>query len=270
MEAVHYAMLVVLSLPPLVAAAALIWKQERLLGWIDNTGDIVRLWRGRSDAGQGRVLSWARRGLPWPFIWVHERSAAMTDKCQRAAVRALGHGYLAISILAAVGFLAYVVFMVVVTLLMLGAMLWLIGKALSGDDDGRSESSASSHRSVSGTSHARQGLFGDRYVEHLDDDGRKIGESRLKTGFLGTEYVEHTDAQGKVVGESEVRTGFLGDSYVAHLDRDGQAAGESREVQGLFGDSRIEHIDRDGAVTGHSSSETDWLGKEFTRRSAAN
>jgi len=92
-----------------------------------------------------------------------------------------------------------------------------------------------------GTSREREGLFGDKYVEHRDDQGRKTGTSREREGLFGDKYVEHRDDQGRKAGTSRERDGLSGDNYLETRDTAGRKTCVSRERTGLFGDKYVEH-----------------------------
>jgi len=51
-----------------------------------------------------------------------------------------------------------------------------------------------------------EGLLGDKYTQHYDQDGTKTGYSENKEGILGDPYIQHYDQEGKKKGESEDKT----------------------------------------------------------------
>lgn len=70
-----------------------------------------------------------------------------------------------------------------------------------------------------GKSVEREDWLGNRYTEHYDDSGNKIGESRELSDRLGNKYTEHRDTSGTKTGESHERTDWLGGTYTEHTDR---------------------------------------------------
>lgn len=105
-------------------------------------------------------------------------------------------------------------------------------------------------------SYEKNGVFG-KYIEHYDDKGNKIGESREIDGVFG-KYTEHRDRDGRKIGESRDTKGVFGD-YTEHRDRDGRKIGESRDINGVLG-SYTEHRNQDGRKVGESRDKTGVLG----------
>jgi len=115
----------------------------------------------------------------------------------------------------------------------------------------------------------KTGIFGDKYTEHTNDQGGKIGESRERTGIFDGKYTEHTDKNGNKTGESKDRTGFFGNEYTEHTNKKGDKAGESSKRTGLFGDKYIEHIDKDGSKIGESHKRQGLFGDEYVDNDGA-
>ena len=103
-----------------------------------------------------------------------------------------------------------------------------------------------------------EGILGDKYLEHFDDDGVKIGESRMNDGLLG-KYMEHFDCDGNKIGESKEIDGFFG-AYVEHRSGLGDKVGESRDREGVFEDY-VEHRDAGDRVVGTSVDRDGLFGK---------
>ena len=112
-------------------------------------------------------------------------------------------------------------------------------------------------------SREKEGVFGDKYTEHTDDAGKKIGESRERESILGDDYVEHRDKESHKTGESREREGLLGDKYTEHRDSDFNKIGESREREGIFGDKYTEHLDNEGNIIGESRGREGVLGDTY-------
>lgn len=115
----------------------------------------------------------------------------------------------------------------------------------------------------------KTGFFGDKYTEHTNDQGEKIGESRQRTGFFGGEYTEHTDKDGNKTGESRDRTGFFGSEYVEHTNKMGDKTGESNQRTGFFGDKYVEHTDKDGNKIGESRKKKGFFRDEYVENTGA-
>jgi len=98
----------------------------------------------------------------------------------------------------------------------------------------------------------RTGLLGQKYLEHYDDHGNRIGESLERKGLIfGQRYYEHYDAQGNKTGESHERQGFFS-KYFEHYDTRGVKTGTSIEREGFFS-KYYEHYNSAGNKTGEST-----------------
>lgn len=205
-----------------------------------------------------------------PFLWVLKPIATQTDKISNphlsGAAWVFSTGYIALFLI----FVALVIgWSIVVIALLIGALILVfavLGES-SDDDDYEYESRRERFSGMpdgEGRSVEREGIFGDKYVEHQDADGNVIGESREREGLFGGTYTEHTDAEGDVVGESREREGIFGDTYTEHEDSDSNIVGESREREGIFGDSYTEHEDSDGNLVAESRKREGLLGGEYT------
>ncbi len=120
-----------------------------------------------------------------------------------------------------------------------------------------------------GESREREGFFGDKYIEHHDDDGNKIGESREREGVFGDKYTEHRDANWNKTGESREREGVFGDKYSEHRDTNWNKTGESREREGFFGDKYTEHRDANSNKTGESREREGVFGNRYTEHTGS-
>jgi hypothetical protein len=107
-------------------------------------------------------------------------------------------------------------------------------------------------------------FLGNKYTEHYDDDGQKVGESREREDFLGNKYSEHTDIHGQKTGESREGEDFLGNKYSEHRDIHGQRTGESHEGEDFLGNKYSEHRDIHGQKTGESREREDFLGNKYS------
>jgi MFS family permease len=114
-----------------------------------------------------------------------------------------------------------------------------------------------------GRSEDKKDVFGDKYVEHRDNDGRKIGTSEDKRDVFGDHYTQHYDTDRDKSGASEDRRDVFGDKYTQHYDNDRNKSGRSEEKRDIFGDEYTQHFDRDGRKSGHSVRKRDVFGDEY-------
>lgn len=114
-----------------------------------------------------------------------------------------------------------------------------------------------------GWSEERTDIFGNKYIQHFDEDGSKVGWSEERTGLFGDTYVQHHDQSGTKTGWSEERAGIFRDSYVQHHDQSGSKAGWSESRSGIFGDDYVQHHDQSGAKAGWSEERTGLFGGRY-------
>lgn len=102
----------------------------------------------------------------------------------------------------------------------------------------------------SGRSEEKTDIFGNKYTEHYDADGKSVGRSEERSGIFGT-YTQHYDRDGKKAGTSEERTSVFGD-YTQHYDADGKRGGTSRYTSDIFGQRYTQHYDQADSKSGTS------------------
>jgi len=69
--------------------------------------------------------------------------------------------------------------------------------------------------------------LGNPYTEHVDAEGKKIGESREATDSFNNPYTEHVDAESKKIGESREAADFFNNPYTEHIGPRGEERGRS-------------------------------------------
>lgn len=114
-----------------------------------------------------------------------------------------------------------------------------------------------------GRSEEQKDIFGDRYTQHYDDEGRETGRTEVRKDMFGDEYEQHVDRSGRETGRSEKRRDLFGDEYQQHKDEKGRDAGRSEERRDMFGDEYVEHFDEQGRRIGRSERRRDMFGDEF-------
>ena len=67
-------------------------------------------------------------------------------------------------------------------------------------------------------SQKREGLLGDRFIEHFNKRGESVGTSREATGLLGEKYTEHRNSSGRVTGTTREETDLFGNEKHVHRD----------------------------------------------------
>ena len=110
----------------------------------------------------------------------------------------------------------------------------------------------------------REGLLGEKFTAHFDDQGNKTGESRKRERLFGGEYSENSDATGQKVSESTPRQGLFGDEYLETRDRSGRLLSTSREKETLFGEKVIETRNAAGEKIGESRHRKTLFGPDGT------
>ncbi|MHB8521204.1 MAG: RCC1 domain-containing protein, partial [Limisphaerales bacterium] len=95
-----------------------------------------------------------------------------------------------------------------------------------------------------GRSEERKNIFGDRYIQHFDENGLRAGRSEERTGFIGDKHTQHYDKSGTSTGRSEERKHILGDKYDQHYDRAGAKAGWSEKRTSILGGRYTNHYER--------------------------
>lgn len=206
--------------------------------------------------------TWA--ALIWGVHKLHQGTESIADEANRAGTRfALFFCVVSVSliVIASLIYLAIVIAMIVMG-------FWVLSK-MFGDGDEPTEEEPERRRTVAktardGRSRQRTDWLGNKYTEHLDEDGRRAGRSEMKKDWLGNAYVETRNADGDIVETSRDRTDWLGGEYVEHRDADGDKSGESRDKQDWLGEDYVEHRDAEGVERGRSRERSDWLGNDYT------
>jgi hypothetical protein len=123
--------------------------------------------------------------------------------------------------------------------------------------------------SKNGRSEEKTDLFGNRYVQHYNEKGEKIGTSEeKKTLLFGDSYTQHYDQKDKKSGTSEEKeTLVFGDRYTQHYDQRDKKSGTSEEKETLvFGDRYTQHYDQRDKKSGTSEEkETLIFGDRYTQ-----
>jgi len=162
---------------------------------------------------------------------------------------------------------AYVAIALLVAIVFIMIALWLFSLMLSqGSSSGSSRSTSRIlTRAVARRSERRTDLFGNSYVQHLDEAGRPVGTTRERTDWLGNAYQQHEDQAGKQTGHSQQRNDLFGNAYQQHYTEESKEAGYSENRQDLLGNPYVQHKDEQGHKTGRSEAREDWLGKPYVK-----
>ena len=209
-------------------------------------------------ATNGFLHKYILSALVWPFCWLASMTLRIQDEYLRAGIGFIAFGYMALIELSLVGFVFYVALVIAFYIAILVAILYFL--SMGGEGGSRQVV----------TSHKREGLLGERYVEHVDEDGNVIAESREQEGLFGGKYTEHTDAEGNVIAESRKQEGLFGGEYTEHTDAEGNVIAESREQEGLFGGKYTEYTDAEGNVTGESREQEGLFGERYIETEKVN
>jgi len=239
------AVLPVLSLDPVTN------KVESLELWIQRRRDKVR-------GKEGKFARFFSRPLYAGCLWIYRITEKIREPHLRAGARIATLLYFVWIMIALLMTVVYVV----VALVFVALIFWLISAIWGSSDRGRSSTGGMAWSRIK-TSRVREGVVGDNYVEHYDEKGHKVAETRKQDGFLGLDpHLEHVDASGKKIGESREDEGFLGlDPHTVHVDAGGMKVGETREKDGLLGlDPHDSHTDTDGKEVATSRRQNGFLG----------
>ena len=110
-------------------------------------------------------------------------------------------------------------------------------------------------------------VYGEEFIQHFDDEGRKVGISRDRRNWLGEEYIENLDSDGKDLSRSRDVRNIYGEDFQEHIDSDYRRVGTSRVRTDFVGLDYFEHRQADGTVIGRSRIRTDWLGERYIEHS---
>ncbi|HEY5722208.1 MAG TPA: hypothetical protein VIT45_07785 [Allosphingosinicella sp.] len=240
-------------------------KPPEFVAWINDKSD----WWDRHYASmkekEGFIAgTWA--AMIWGIHKLHQGTASIDDEAIRAGTRFALFFCVASVSLIVVASLIYLA--IVIALLIIG--FWILGMVFGDDKKQRDEEYEKEpyqprrpRAARAGRSRQREDWLGNKYTEHLDEDGSTIGRSEAKKDWLGNPYVETTNADGEVVETSRGRKDWLGNPYVEHRDAEDEKSGESRAEEDWLGNPFVEHRDEDGAESGRSRKKQDWLGNDY-------
>ncbi len=116
-----------------------------------------------------------------------------------------------------------------------------------------------------GWSEEKTTIFGDKYTQHYDKDGKEVSTSEEKTTIFGDKYTQHYDNDRRDTGTSEEKTTILGDHYTQHYDNDRRDIGTSEEKTTILGDHYTQHYDNDRRDIGTSENKTTIFGDRYTQ-----
>ena len=227
----------------------------------------------RAEAARSHAVmsaSWFQRQVVGRLLWVFPeitaRTTSIADPFHRAASRVAAGGYAALLLCAAILLAAYVALMLLLVILVI-AVVVVGALAKSGNLTGRAGTAAPPALGAA-SSRVREKLFGGQVVEHLDANGKVVGESEKKAGFFGGQYTEHRDTTGKVVGESREREKLFGGHYTEHTDTAGRVVAESEVEQDGSGNRYERTRTVSGTVISDSRERVDAHGKTYSDHEA--
>ena len=108
-------------------------------------------------------------------------------------------------------------------------------------------------------------FFGNKYTQHYNDNGDKIGTSVAKESFTGTKFIQHYDNDDNEIGSSEFKEDWLGNEYVQHFDNKSEKSGFSEKREDILGNEYVQHFDNKSEKTGYSEKKEDWLGNKYNQ-----
>ncbi len=249
-------------LAPLVAGVLVGgFRPDGMVAFVNNASGWWERRYQHAKATRGWIRGGVWRWLIWGFHKLDGWTDAITDDAARAGTRLTMFFYVgALSL-----FLVASAIYIALALLMIVVGFWILGKVLEANDGGRSSTTRAFTSALrGGQSRDRRDMWGDDYVEVLDDHGRRVGTSRTKKDMWGEEYVEHLDESGARVATSKIKKDMWGDSYEERRSNDGEVEQTSRVKKDMWGDEFVEHRDSDGSKVGESRDRRDLWGDRYT------
>lgn len=256
---------VVFGFPVLVGSVIALARPHPVTAWIDRTLTVYAARRDKAAAKGTLPSRWFFR----PLYAVLHSSAGWMRGIQDPYLRSGMTIAIQIYWLYAALFVAYIAIGVVIAIAMLLLTLWIMSKVLSQDWSARPSRTASPDRFRSSRafgaarSREREGTWGNKYVEHLDERGDVVATTSEKESFFGNKYQETVSKDGERIGRSEEREGFWGSKYTQHYDGDGEKSGRSEAREGFLGNEYVQHYDQDGNKAGTSEARDGFLGQKY-------
>ena len=257
-------LLLFFGLPLMAGLVIALARPQPVIAWMDHALVACARRRDKATAKDTVPSRWFFRPLYSGLCLVATWTRGIRDPYLRCGVALALQIYLIYTSLV----VAYIAIGVVIAIAMFIVMLWIMAKFLSGDWSSSSRTNLRERRVQrapvgTGRSEVREGFWGNKYVQHFDENGRKIAQTHEKEGFWGNHYQETVSEDGGTIGRSEEREGFWGDKYTQHYDADGRKSGKSELREGFLGNPYAQHYDQDGNKVGRSEEREDFFGQKY-------
>lgn len=252
--------LLIFLLPVIAGIVIALARPEPVIGWMEKALNSCAERRDRAAAKDTKTARWFFRPLYAALYLAGAGTRFIRDPFLRCGVTLAIQLYLICFAL----FVAYIAIVVIVALAFLLFALWIWSK-FTGDNEGPVSSRERRASFRPARSEPRTDFLGNKYVQHLDENGRKIARTETKHDFLGNAYQETVSQDGERLGRSEAREGIFGDKYTQHFDAEGKKAGRSEQREGFLGNEYVQDYDEEGRKAGRSEVKEDFLGSKYVK-----
>jgi hypothetical protein len=263
--------LILIAVPTVIGAVIAIVNNEKVNGWVDSVDSWIK---GRKEKAQSDNSKASY--VTYPLLWLAEHSGGR--KFEHRGLKSAILVFQWFMLLYAVGFLLYVLTMIVIAILMVAAVVLLcyfLLKGVAGHNKEKDEQKARipevRRKMQDGRSEQRTNLLGHEFVQYYDKQGNEVASSKVHADLLGNKYMQYYDKHGNEMGTSDLKSEFFGGQYIQSYDEQGNEIGTSEERERFLSRNRYtEHKDNAGKVTGTSEKREDIFGKGYTQHSSDN